>query len=338
MSQSRFLTTASISLIALLASCAQVPEEASESSEAAVTRAAGIAPVGSFGDNPGGLKMYEHVPAGLPESGAAAVFVMHGCMQSAADSAATGWNELADELKFVAVYPEQQMGNNPMRCFNWGGEYGDPANLIRGKGENQSIKSMIDKTIELHGVDPKKVFVVGFSGGGGMASLMAATWPDRIAGAATLAGIPYNCTTAFSEVSSCLKPGKDRSAEDWGNRVREAFPEHAGPWPKFSIWQGTSDSIVAPLNRTQLVRQWTNVHGVSETALATDTVDGQRRSVFQDAEGNVVIETFDIQGMGHGVPVRPNAGCGRTSQYAIDKGICAARHIASFFGLTPAQN
>jgi poly(hydroxyalkanoate) depolymerase family esterase len=333
----RLISFASVSLIVSLASCAVAPPDSGEANETAVSRAtSSISAVASFGDNPGALKMYEHVPAGLA-SGAPAVLVLHGCMQSATDSAQTGWNELSDELKFLVVYPEQQTGNNAMRCFNWAGEYGDPANLVRGKGENQSVKSMVDKAIELHGVDPKKIFIVGFSGGGGMAALMAATWPDRIAGAATLAGIPYNCTTQFSEVSACLKPGKDRPAEDWGNRVREGFPGYAGPWPKMAFWQGTSDNVVAPLNRTQLIRQWTNVHAVSETASATDTVDGQRRSVFNDAAGNTVIETFEIQGMSHGVPVRPNAACGTTGQYSIDKGICAARHIAKFFGLTAAN-
>lgn len=337
MSQTRLLFPALVSLAALLASCTQTAESTSESSEAAIARASAITPVASFGDNPGALKMYEHVPADLP-SGAPAVLVMHGCTESATNAATTGWNELADELKFLVVYPEQQTNNNPIRCFNWSGEYGDPANLTRGKGENQSIKSMIDKAIETHDLDPKRIFVVGFSAGGGMASLMAATWPDRIAAAATLAGIPYNCTTSFLEVSSCMKPGKDRGAEDWGDRVRAAFPEYAGPWPKLSIWQGSSDDVVGPTNRTQLIRQWTNVHGVSETASATDTVDGQHHSVFQDAEGDAVVETFEVQGMGHGVPVRPGAGCGATGQYAVDKGICAARHIATFFGLGAAQN
>ena len=67
---------------------------------------------------------------------------------------------------------EQRTANNPIRCFNWGGEYGNPDNLTRGKGENLSIKEMVDKALADHGGDPKRVFVVGFSAGGGMAAIM----------------------------------------------------------------------------------------------------------------------------------------------------------------------
>jgi poly(hydroxyalkanoate) depolymerase family esterase len=318
---------------ALLAGCSAGPtSEPAESSEGAATAA--YAEVRSFGDNPGELKMYEYVPANLKPH-APVVLVLHGCMQGVTEASQTGWNSIADELGFLVVYPEQQTNNNAMRCFNWAGEYGDPANLERGKGENQSVKQMVDKAVAMHDSDTKRVFITGFSGGGGMASLMAATWPDVFAAAATEAGIPYDCTREFVQVSSCLSPGKDMTPEEWGKKVRDAFPTFHGPWPRMTLWQGSADNVVSPTNRTQLIKQWTNVHGVSLTPSATDTVDGASHAVFKDASGNVVVETYEVRGMGHGVPVVVAGGkCGSTSQYAIDKGICASRHIADFFGLT----
>jgi len=277
--------------------------------------------------------MYEHVPPALAPS-APAVLVLHGCTETAQNAAATGWNTIADELGFLAIYPEQQTGNNGLRCFNWAGEFGDPTNLKRGKGENQSIKEMVDKAVAMHGVDPKRVFAVGFSGGGATTALLAAVWPDVFAGVATLAGIPYDCTTQFIEVSRCLTPGKDLPAEEWGDRVRDAIPGYTGKYPRMSIWQGSADGVVATTNRTQLLRQWTNVHGLSTTPSATDTVDGNPHAVWNDAEGNPVIETYEIRAMGHGVPIAPAQGCGARGQYAIDKGICSARHIARWFGIT----
>lgn len=302
----------------------------------AAPRVAGAAPgpiaeVAGFGSNPGALKMFEYAPAGLAAN-KPVVVVLHGCTETAQSAAATGWNELADQLDFLVVYPQQETGNNPIRCFNWGGEYGNPENLQRGKGENLSIKQMVDKAIADHQSDPKRVFVVGFSAGGGTAAIMAATHPDVFAGAATISGIPFDCTTTYSEVSSCMKPGKDLSAQAWGDKVRAAHQGYAGPWPKMSIWQGSADTIVGTLNRTELVEQWTNVHGVSQTPTATDKVDGHARSVFEDSKGNVVVETYVIDGMAHAVPIS-GTGCGTPSAYAIDKGICAAKHIASFFGL-----
>lgn len=321
-----------LAMVLTAAGCATAAPEA-ETESAPQSATAAIVEVRNFGPNPGALKMYEFAPPGLPEN-APVVLVMHGCMQSAADAAKTGWNELATELGFLVVYPEQQTGNNSMRCFNWAGEYGDPANLTRGKGENQSVREMVEKALSTHRGDPKRVFALGFSGGGGQAALLAATWPDVFNSVATFAGIPFNCTTQFIEVSGCLKPGKDKTAEDWGNRVRAAMPGYAGAWPRVSIWQGSADDIVAPTNRTQLVRQWTNVHGLSATTpSATDTVDGAAHAVWTDAEGKTVVETYEVRGMGHGVPVQPGARCGQAGQYALDKGICGARHVAKFFGI-----
>src|SRR6478735_7410909 len=131
---------------------------AAHSADAALTAVTG------FGSNPGGLSMYEYVPAGLP-AGRPIVVVLHGCTQTAAAMESAGWNQLADQYKFTVVYPEQQTANNPVRCFNWAGEYGDTANLTRGQGENLSIIQMVDKAIATHGSDASQVFIVGFSAG-----------------------------------------------------------------------------------------------------------------------------------------------------------------------------
>src|SRR5687767_13769258 len=144
------------------------------------TAHAALTAVPSFGTNPGNLIMYQYVPAGLP-TGRPLVLVLHGCSQTAASMENAGWNKLADQYKFAVVYPEQNTANNPVRCFNWAGEYGDTANLVRGQGENASIISMIDKAVATHGSDPKQVYIVGFSAGGAFAAVMLATWPERFA-------------------------------------------------------------------------------------------------------------------------------------------------------------
>jgi poly(hydroxyalkanoate) depolymerase family esterase len=298
-------------------------------------RATGLTEVSGFGTNPGQLKMFEHVPPNLPAN-APLVLVLHGCTQRATDIAQTGWNELADANGFTVVYPEQQTSNSPVRCFSWAAPMGSPDDVVRGKGENESIRQMVAKASAAHGVDPKRVYVAGFSAGAGMAILLAATWPDVFAGAASFAGIPYDCASTFPDVSGCMNPGKDRTAEDWGNRLQAAFPSYTGPWPRISIWQGTSDNVVGPNNRTQLARQWTNAHGLAETPSVTETTDGHQHATWKNEAGVAVIETYAISGMSHGVPVKPSAGCGRTGQYALDKGICGSRRVATFFGLIAA--
>ncbi len=291
--------------------------------------------VTGFGSNPGALKMLEYVPSSAPATGASIVVVLHGCSQGAADVAKTGWNDLADEKGFIVVYPEQVTANNQARCFNWGGVYGDLTNIQRGKGENQSIKEMIDKELASKNADPQRVFVVGFSAGGALAAIMAATWPEVFSAGATIAGIPYHCNTTFAEAFSCQKPGKDKTPAQWAALAKEANAGYTGAFPRMSIWQGANDTIVGPANRSELVEQWTEVHGVGQTPSATDTTLGANHSVFKDKAGKVVVETYEVPDMDHGVAVDPSKKCGTVAQnsYAIDKGLCTAAHVVSFFGL-----
>ncbi|HEY4176349.1 MAG TPA: PHB depolymerase family esterase [Kofleriaceae bacterium] len=301
---------------------------------AAGTANAALTAVSSFGTNPGALAMYEYVPAGLP-SGRPIVVVLHGCTQAAADAATLGWNTLADTYKFAVVYPQQQSANNPVSCFNWAGEYGDTSNLERGKGENESVMEMIDKSIALHGGDTTHVYVVGFSAGAAMASVMAATWPDRIAGVSIMSGIPYRCATSVSGAYSCQSPGVSKTAAQWGDLVRGS---HAGPYPRVQVWQGTSDTTVAPMNEGELAKQWTNVWGTDATADESETIGGTTRTAYK-AGNTVVVETYSVSGMPHAVAIGtdPAGACpATTGSYNSNQSICAPLRAVQFFGLTGA--
>ncbi|MEQ9497781.1 MAG: PHB depolymerase family esterase [Deltaproteobacteria bacterium] len=284
-----------------------------------------------FGSNPGGLKAFEYVPPSPPNN-APLMLALHACSQTASEYRKAGWEELADELGFYVLYPEQQTGNNALRCFNWAGEYGDPTNLMRGEGENLSIKQMVDTMLASYSIDPARVYLSGHSGGAAQVNLMLAVYPDVFAGGASIAGIPYNCTTTFTEVSTCLNPGIDRTASEWGDRARAGFTGYTGPWPKVSVWHGTSDSTVRPRTAEETVEQWTNVHGIDTTPDMTETVDGATHEVHI-ANGQEVVEYFEIPGMGHGTPVVPAEGCGQAGAFFLDAGICSARRIAESFGL-----
>ena len=298
---------------------------------AASTASAALTSVTNFGTNPGALSMFEYVPVGLT-AGRPLVVVLHGCTQTAANMETAGWNAIADQYKFTVIYPEQTTGNNPVRCFNWAGEYGDPANLVRGQGENQSIIQMIDKAIATHGADPNKVYVVGFSAGAAFASVLAATWPERFAGVAIMSGIPYRCATTVNGAYSCQSPGVTKTAAEWGDLVRASRP---GPYPRIQIWHGASDSTVVPANADELVKQWTNAMGIDATADQTETVNGATRAAYMSGS-TVVLETYRVPGLGHAVAAGTDSvgACPTTvGAYFANKGICATVRAAMFFGL-----
>jgi len=287
--------------------------------------------VTGFGSNPGNLRMFKYVPAGLP-AGAPLVVALHGCAQSAASyDAETGWQLLADRWHFALLLPQQQSANNSSSCFNWF-ETGD---TTRGQGEALSIRQMVDRMIADHASAAGRVYATGLSAGGAMTAVLLATYPDVFAGGAVLSGLPYRCATSQTNAFSCMNPGSDLTPAQWGDKVRAAS-SWSGPWPIVSIWHGDADYTVRPANQTELMQQWTNVHGIDQTADAADTVAGYPHKVYNDASGQPRVETWTITGMGHGTPVDPGSGetqCGTAGAYILDVNICSSYYIARFWGL-----
>lgn len=288
--------------------------------------------VAGFGSNPGNLRMLTYVPERLPPS-PPLVVVLHGCTQTAAGyDHGSGWSALADRYGFVLLYAEQQEANNPKRCFNWF-QVGD---IERSRGEASSIHQMVEHAAQRHAVDRSRIFVTGLSAGGAMTSTMLAAYPDVFAGGAIIAGLPYRCATSVPEAFECMFQGQTRSAEEWGDLVRSASP-HRGPWPKVSVWHGSADATVKPMNAGEIIKQWTDVHGLRAGPSRSDVVDGYPRRSWTDAAGNDVIEEYVITGMAHGTPLavgNDENNYGAAGPYLLDVGISSSYRIAAFWGLT----
>ncbi|WP_442931896.1 extracellular catalytic domain type 1 short-chain-length polyhydroxyalkanoate depolymerase [Microvirga sp. CF3016] len=286
----------------------------------------------SFGSNPGNLRMLTYVPESLP-SAPALVVVLHGCTQTAAGyDHGSGWSALADRYGFVLLYPEQQESNNPKRCFNWF-QLGD---IERDRGEAHSIRQMVEHAVRQHGVDRSRIFVTGLSAGGAMTSTLLATYPEVFAGGAIIAGLPYRCATSVPEAFECMFQGQTRSAEEWGDLVRDAS-SHVGPWPKVSVWHGSADATVKPINAGEIIKQWTNVHGLRVDSSRSDVVDGYPRRTWTDAAGNEIIEEYVITGMAHGTPLavgNDENSYGAPGPFLLDVGISSSYRIAHFWALT----
>ena len=283
-----------------------------------------------FGANPGNLRMFAYAPKDLPPK-APLVIALHGCTQTAVEyDHGTGWSSLADSLGFAVVYPQQQPANHPKNCFSWF----LPDNIARGHGEARSIREMVEHAIATFAADRRKVFVTGLSAGGAMASVMLATYPEVFAGGAIIAGLPYGCASNVQQAFEAMFTEQGHPAQALGNRVRAAS-RHRGPWPKISVWHGTGDPIVKPSNAEDIIRQWTNVHGLSESPSHQEFIESGTRRVWSDAEGEALIEAFSISGMMHGVPLATTTreSCGSTGAFFLDVGISSTHHIARFFRL-----
>ena len=289
--------------------------------------AATLQQVTGFGSNPGALAMYSYRPDGLP-AGTPVVVELHGCTQNATTYFnGSGWRTFADRYGFALVLAEQSSANNSSSCFNWF-QTGD---TTRGQGEAASIAQMVDYAVSTYGSDRSRVYVTGLSAGAAMTSVMLATYPDRFAGGSINAGLPYRCATSSLDAYTCMNPGVDKTPKAWGDLVRAADSGYSGPRPKVAIWQGTSDTTVAPMNATELRDQFTDVNGVSQTPSSTGTITSG--VTWEDYGGSVRVTR--IQGMGHGTAVDPGTApnqCGTAGAYFIDT-VCAAYYDVQFFGL-----
>ncbi|MEW2634096.1 PHB depolymerase family esterase [Streptomyces sp. NPDC048389] len=300
----------------------------------AAQAAAGLERVADFGADPGNLDMYVYRPAS-PAPDPAVVVALHGCTQSArvyADNA--GLTAFADRHGFLLVFAGTTSANNVSSCFNWF----QATDNRRGQGEAASIRQMVAHAETAYGADPARTFVTGLSAGGAMTSVMLAAYPDVFEAGAVIAGLPYDCTRDTGPFV-CMNPGTDRTPEVWAQRVRDAYPSYAGPWPRVAVWHGDADGTVAPVNARELRDQWTAVHGLGQTPDRTSVIgpSGTRREQYLDGSGNVAVEVDRVPSIGHGTPVDPGSGpqqCGRTGTAHFIDSICSSLWVSGFFGLT----
>ena len=283
--------------------------------------------------NPGGLRCRVFVPPGLPQ-GAALVLVLHGCTQTAtAYDHGSGWSQLAAEQGFAVLFPEQERSNNANLCFNWF----SPVDSRRGSGEAESIRRMIAAMVTAHGIDARRIFITGLSAGGAMASIMLASYPEVFAGGAIIAGLPFGSAASVADAFARMRGDGYPAPAALAAQVRSAS-DHRGPWPVVSVWQGSSDTVVDASNADRIAGQWRSVHGVAGQPPERTSIDGAQRQRWRDADGRIVVESWLIDGMGHGTPLATTGtdACGTTGPYMLEVGISSTRHLARGWGLLPA--
>jgi feruloyl esterase len=283
-----------------------------------------------FGSNPGNLRMLVCRPSTCGERPPMLV-VLHGCTQTGSGYAVgAGWLTLAERYGFALLLPEQQLANNPNGCFSWF----LARDTKRDQGEALSIRQMIEKCVVDHDVDRSRVFITGLSAGGAMTSVMLACYPEVFAAGAIIAGLPYGAASNVQQAFQSMSQSPSRSTGEWGSLVRRASA-YEGPWPRISVWHGSADETVIPSNAQDILRQWTDVHGLSVTPSVCVRVGGFPREVWRTDRGEV-IENYTISDMPHGTPLavgEVEGACGAAGPFLLPVGISSSYQIAKFFGI-----
>jgi poly(hydroxyalkanoate) depolymerase family esterase len=281
--------------------------------------AASLVEVTGFGENPGGMRMHIYVPDVRPAN-PAIVVAMHGCGGSGPGFySSSQFAALANQYGFIVIYPTATQQAGFGNCFD---TWSDAAKRRGGGSDPVSIVSMVGYAERQYGGDRNRVYATGSSSGGMMTQHMLAVYPDVFKAGASFMGVPFNCFANAADYapgsSRCTTGQLDRTPQQWGDLVRQAYPGYTGPRPRAQLWHGTNDTLVPFSRLNESIEQWTNVFGLSQTPTSTDTPQsGWNRRRYANSSGTVNVEAYSIQGAGHSLPSSGMAA------YAI-----------AFFGLT----
>ncbi|MEU8261886.1 PHB depolymerase family esterase [Micromonospora sp. NPDC048999] len=263
--------------------------------------AAALTEVTNFGTNPSNLRMYLYVPDRVAAQPALVVAIHYCTGTGPAFYSGSQFASLADRYGYIVVYPSVTRSS---QCF----DVSSPQALRRDGGSDPvGIMSMVNYVRQRYNVDPNRIFATGVSSGAMMTNVMLGLYPDVFAAGAAFAGVPFGCfaTTNGSEWNSdCANGQIIKTAQQWGDLVRNAYPGYNGKRPRMQLWHGTSDDTLRYPNFGEEIKQWTNLNGLSQTPTYTDSPQsGYTRTRYGNSGGTAPVEAISMQGVSHNLPV-----------------------------------
>ncbi|MFI6762233.1 PHB depolymerase family esterase [Micromonospora sp. NPDC050417] len=263
--------------------------------------AATLTEVTNFGTNPSNLRMHLYVPDRVAARPAILVAVHYCTGTGPAFYSGTQFASLADQYGFIVIYPSATRSG---QCFD---VYSPQALRRDGGSDPVSILSMVRYVQQRHNGDPDRVYATGVSSGAMMTNVLLGNYPDVFKAGAAFAGVPHSCfatTDGSTWNSQCANGQVIRTAQQWGDLVRNAYPGYTGARPRMQLWHGTNDETLRYPNFGEEIKQWTNVHGLSQTPTFTDTPQsGYTRTRYGGSGPTAPVEAISMQGVPHNLPV-----------------------------------
>jgi poly(hydroxyalkanoate) depolymerase family esterase len=267
--------------------------------------AATLTQITDFGTNPSNLQMYVYVPPNV-KTHPAIIVALHACHGKAAD-VLNDWASYATQYGFIVISP----GNFSSLDSCW--DLHTTATLTHnGGGDASGIVSMVKYAVKTYSADSNRVYCSGYSSGGMMTNVLLGSYPDVFKGGAAFAGVPFGCYAGsvdkFMWSSQCATGQITKTAAEWGDLVRAAYPGYTGPRPKMQLWHGTVDQTVSYVDFGEEIKQWTNVLGVSQTPTTTEAdqpQSGMTRTRYANSAGVVQVEAISEAGKNHNSIVKP---------------------------------
>lgn len=254
------------------------------------------------------------------------VLVLHGAKEPRAISElTTGFDKIADAENFIVVYPntEHQQWNDGRLAID------TPAHNYN---DVKFLTTLIDHMIATYGVNPKQVYITGYSSGGMMSMKMGMEVTDKLAAIA-----PVSSSIPLPQYKLNLKPSRPLPVMMMNGTQDPAFPWNGGDTTILGIKVGE----VLPVEKT--LDYWLTANGGPAAPpeirqSTTEKNDGTHVEVFYyNTKDQVPVVLFKVVGGGHTwpgghIPLNTIPILGKES-----KNLSASEIIWEFFKHNPRQ-
>jgi len=240
------------------------------------------------------------------------VISMHAAgLWGAAQKETSQWNDLADEQRFIVVYPSG-VGGKGVRV--WRAEPG--AGLMK---DVRFISELIDTLKASYNIDSTRIYANGLSNGGGMSFVLSCTLSDRIAAVGMVGAaqtLPWSWCTDKRPVPMIDFHGTADRHTPYNGGSSWVSPR---PFPSVPKWAAN----------------WARRNGCGATPVDSTVAADVIRREYTSCADNAAVVLYTVQGGGHtwpgGRPL-PSWFVGRTTR-SID----ATRLMWAFFSDHPLQ-
>jgi polyhydroxybutyrate depolymerase len=266
---------------------------------------------GSFQSDGVNRTYFVHTPpVWEPGTSLPLVIALHGVPSTGQQMRAfTGLDAFADQYDFVVAYPNSVFTDWAMGCDCTRAEF-------EGVSDVRFIQRLIGELRIQLGIDPKRVFAVGYSQGALMTHKLACDIPGQLAGTASVAA------TMLAPVAQTCSPGTPVPSLFFHGTEDQVFPR-----------EGRVEPQVSTISMQESLDTWVQINGCADNpavAMEPDTADDGttvERWTYQgcDAGGDLVF--YSVIGGGHtwpGAPVPSNLD-------VISRDISASEVISRFF-------
>ncbi|KAH9944359.1 Alpha/Beta hydrolase protein [Epithele typhae] len=255
----------------------------------------------NFGTNPNNVGMFVYKPAKVATNPALLV-ASHFCTGTAQIYfQGSKFAQLAEKFGYVVIFP-----SSPHEGTCW--DVSSDATLAHdGGSDSLSIANAARFAVANWGVDAEKVFAVGTSSGAMMTSVLAGAYPDIFKAAVVDSGVAFGCFSLPGQPedswnNQCADGKLVLTGKQWAQRVMAAFPSFSGTRPRVQVWHGTADTILAPQNFQEEIKQWTTVFGLPSAPIS-NTTEAALPAGYSNATFGSEFQAILAQGVGHTVPL-----------------------------------